>query len=38
MKFLVDVNASGVVAKWLSERGHDVAQVKLIDQTAEFSP
>lgn len=27
MKFLVDVNASGAVARWLMERGHDVVQV-----------
>jgi predicted nuclease of predicted toxin-antitoxin system len=27
MKFLVDVNASGVVARWLEEAGHDVASV-----------
>ena len=27
MKFLVDVNASGVVARWLVKMGHDVAQV-----------
>ncbi len=27
MKFLVDVNASGAVARWLVEMGHDVAQV-----------
>lgn len=27
MKFLTDVNASGSVAKWLVEMGHDVAQV-----------
>ena len=28
MRFLVDVNASGSVAKWLIEMGHDVAQVR----------
>ncbi len=27
MKFLVDVNASGAVARWLTERGYDVVQV-----------
>ncbi len=27
MKFLVDVNASGAVARWLVGRGHDVVQV-----------
>lgn len=27
MKFLVDVNASGAVAHWLRDMGHDVAQV-----------
>jgi predicted nuclease of predicted toxin-antitoxin system len=27
MKFLLDVNASGVVARWLSNLGHDVAEV-----------
>jgi len=27
MRFLVDVNASGMVARWLRERGHDVALV-----------
>ncbi len=27
MKFLVDVNASGAVARWLVEMGHDVVQV-----------
>ena len=27
MKFLVDVNASGAVARWLAEMGHDVVQV-----------
>ena len=27
MKFLIDVNASGVVARWLAEQGHDVARV-----------
>lgn len=27
MKFLLDVNASGSVARWLSEHGHDVLLV-----------
>lgn len=27
MKFLLDVNASGIVARWLTNMGHDVAQV-----------
>lgn len=27
MKFLVDVNASGAVARWLRDMGHDVAWV-----------
>lgn len=27
MNFLLDVNASGAVARWLIELGHDVAQV-----------
>ena len=27
MKFLVDVNASGAVARWLRDMGHDVVQV-----------
>jgi predicted nuclease of predicted toxin-antitoxin system len=31
MKFLTDVNASGSVAKWLLEMGHDVAQVINVD-------
>lgn len=31
MKFLTDVNASGAVAKWLSQSGHDVAQVGATD-------
>jgi predicted nuclease of predicted toxin-antitoxin system len=31
MKFLVDVNASGSVARWLEEHGHDVILVKDID-------
>ena len=31
MKFLVDVNASGAVARWLLEMGHDVEQVAAKD-------
>ena len=27
MNFLLDVNASGIVARWLIQRGHDVAEV-----------
>ena len=27
MKFLLDVNASGALARWLSDRGHDVLLV-----------
>lgn len=27
MKFLTDVNASGVLARWLIDMGHDVARV-----------
>ena len=27
MRFLVDVNASGALSRWLLEMGHDVAQV-----------
>ncbi len=27
MKFLIDVNASGAVARWLRESGHDVVEV-----------
>lgn len=27
MKFLADVNASGVLARWLMDMGHDVARV-----------
>jgi len=27
MDFLIDVNASGAVACWLRDRGHDVAKV-----------
>lgn len=31
MRFLVDVNASGVVAHWLKERGHNVREVANTD-------
>jgi len=31
MKFLLDVNASGSLARWLMERGHDVCMVKEVD-------
>jgi predicted nuclease of predicted toxin-antitoxin system len=31
MKFLLDVNASGALAGWLSELGHDVAEVSQKD-------
>ena len=31
MKFLVDVNGSGAVARWLMEMGHDVEQVAAKD-------
>lgn len=31
MKFLVDVNASGAIAVWLSQAGYDVAQVSTVD-------
>lgn len=31
MKFLLDVNASGSLARWLSERGHNVTLVKDLD-------
>jgi len=27
MNFLLDVNASGIVARWLIQRGHDVAEI-----------
>ena len=27
MKFLVDVNASGILTRWLLTQGHDVVQV-----------
>ncbi|MCA9993588.1 MAG: DUF5615 family PIN-like protein [Anaerolineales bacterium] len=32
MRFLVDVNASGALSRWLSEHGHDVAEVIKRDQ------
>ncbi|MBX3016204.1 MAG: DUF5615 family PIN-like protein [Caldilineaceae bacterium] len=32
MKFLLDVNASGSVAQWLEELGHDVVQVTTVDE------
>lgn len=31
MNFLLDVNASGAVSKWLINRGHDVVEVGLKD-------
>jgi predicted nuclease of predicted toxin-antitoxin system len=31
MKFLLDVNAGGMAADWLSQRGHDVARVSDVD-------
>jgi len=31
MDFLLDVNASGAVARWLLERGHNVAEVGQTD-------
>lgn len=31
MKFLIDVNASGSLARWLVDRGHDVRLVKDVD-------
>jgi predicted nuclease of predicted toxin-antitoxin system len=31
MKFLLDVNASGILAQWLLELGHSVAQVAARD-------
>ena len=31
MDFLLDVNASGAVARWLIDRGHDVAEVGQTD-------
>ena len=31
MDFLLDVNASGAVARWLLERGHNVAEVSQTD-------
>jgi predicted nuclease of predicted toxin-antitoxin system len=35
MKFLLDVNASGSVASWLVEHGHDVLQVRDVDARME---
>lgn len=32
MKFLVDVNATGMLSQWLIERGHDVAEVTKRDR------
>ena len=32
MKFLVDVNASGALSGWLTEYGHDVAEVTKRDR------
>ena len=31
MKFLLDVNASGIVASWLMQLGHDVVEVSQKD-------
>ena len=31
MEFLLDVNASGAVARWLIDQGHDVAEVGQTD-------
>lgn len=35
MKFLTDVNASGVLAQWLDEMGYDV--VRVADRDARMS-
>lgn len=35
MKFLLDVNASGAVARWLLDRGHDVFRVADVDPRME---
>ena len=35
MKFLTDVNASGALARWLLEHGHDVLLVAAIDPRME---
>lgn len=35
MKFLTDVNASGVLARWLLEHGYDVIRVADIDPSME---
>ena len=37
MKFLVDVNASGALARWLQEHGYDVLQVTDVDPRMEDS-
>ncbi len=31
MDFLLDVNASGAIARWLLERGHNVVEVSQTD-------
>jgi predicted nuclease of predicted toxin-antitoxin system len=31
MRFLVDVNASGFLSRWIRDLGHDVAEVRQID-------
>ena len=31
MKFLLDVNASGALARWLVDRGHEVSLVEKVD-------
>lgn len=33
MKFLTDVNASGILAQWLMDKGHDVVKVASKDPT-----
>ena len=38
MKFLLDVNASGIVAEWLESRGHDVAKVADNDASMQDDP
>ena len=35
MKFLVDVNASGALARWLLDHGHDVLRVADVDPRME---
>jgi predicted nuclease of predicted toxin-antitoxin system len=37
MKFLVDVNASGALARWLLDHGHDVLRVADVDPRMEDS-